>query len=232
MGAILTGAQGEGYAFQLTNSKYVEVTPVQGEKFEGYLTSKGTDHYIFITKEKTFLMPSEWIREIRIVKKPGSKARGKDSKLPTLYFAYGSNMDPAQMKARGVQYSERKRATLDGYALRFNKTATGRRAKNGEGKGNIEPKPGDKVEGALYTVTSGLGSLDKHEGYPSHYEKKQFEVRLDDGTAKKALVYVAKNEMTAKNLKPTRQYLSHYLEGRDLLSTDYYQMLERVETLD
>lgn len=151
------------------------------------------------------------------------------------YFAYGSNMDAQRMRKRGAPFTERKRAVLKGYALKFNKIATGPKAKKGEGKGNIVPDPlgVENVEGALYAITkAGLDELDRKEGYPKHYNRKELESNLDDCTKEKAWVYIAQSNMIADGLKPTREYLAHYLKGKDLLSPEYYCMLENVETLD
>jgi hypothetical protein len=37
------------------------------------------------------------------------------------YFAYGSNMNPARMQARGLVFSAAESARLPGYRLAFNK---------------------------------------------------------------------------------------------------------------
>ena len=52
------------------------------------------------------------------------------------HFAYGSNMDPTQMNDRGAPFTERRRAVLSGWALKFNKRAT-KDAMKGEGRGNV-----------------------------------------------------------------------------------------------
>ncbi len=42
-----------------------------------------------------------------------------------MYFAYGSNMNPARMQARGLSVCEALAGRLPGYVLCFNKRATG-----------------------------------------------------------------------------------------------------------
>jgi len=151
------------------------------------------------------------------------------------YFAYGSNMDPEQMKERGAPFTEREHATLKGYILKFNKKATATDAKKGEGKGNIEcdPTGAANTEGALYTIKKGgLDKLDRCEGYPKHYNRKEMDVYVDDGTKVKAWIYIAQLSMVEDGLKPTKEYLSHYLKGKDLLSPTYYKWLEKTETLE
>ncbi len=126
------------------------------------------------------------------------------------YFAYGSNMDVRQMRERGARFTDRRRAVLKGYILKFNKKASGPNAKKGEGKGNVEPDPAGawNTEGAVYTITKeGLEGLDSKEGYPEHYDRKEMEVYLDDGSEVRAWVYVAQPKMIKDGLKPTREYL-------------------------
>jgi cation transport regulator ChaC len=150
------------------------------------------------------------------------------------YFAYGSNMDPLQMKEANVPFSERWRAVLTGHVLRFNKVATRHDAQEGEGKGNIVEKENEIVEGVLYKIySSDLRGLDEKEGYPKHYNRIFVKVKLDDHHTKvRAVTYVAQPSMTRDGLKPTREYLSHYLAAREILSESYYQKLLAVETLD
>lgn len=148
------------------------------------------------------------------------------------HFAYGSNMDPEQMNDRGAPFTERRRAVLSGWALRFNKKAT-KDAMKGEGRGNVVIDPKGIVEGVLYSITkSGLDGLDKNEGYPGHYDRKELEVRLDDGTRGKAWVYIAQPQYVQEGLKPRKEYLAHYLKGKDVLSPQYYEWLRNTQTVD
>jgi cation transport regulator ChaC len=150
--------------------------------------------------------------------------------LPARYFAYGSNMDPMQMRTRVDDFTERVWAVLNGYALRFNKMATGKKAREGEGKGNVVYDPKGMAEGALYKITcDGLKQLDEWE---KGYGRKELEVNLRDGSKTKAWVYIAQDNVVKDELKPTKLYLSHYLKGWDLLSPQYFRWLENTETLD
>jgi cation transport regulator ChaC len=147
------------------------------------------------------------------------------------YFAYGSNMDPVRMQTRGASFTSRRHAVLKGYSLQFNKLATSSRAKPGEGKGNIVVAD-DFVEGALYEIaTSGRDNLDKYEGYSTEYDRINVLVQLDDGTKVEAFTYVAKPNKVKNGLKPTKEYLSHYLAGKDILSKEY-RKLESWPTID
>ena len=137
------------------------------------------------------------------------------------------------MIRRGAPFDGREHAVLKGYVLKFNKKATGKKAKPGEGKGNVVQDSHAIVEGVLYDITqSGLDELDKKEGYPEHYKRLELEVEMDNGAKVKAWVHIAQPIMVKDGLKPTKEYLSHYLKGKDLLLPTYYQMLEKVETLE
>jgi len=67
---------------------------------------------------------------------------GRDMK----YFAYGSNMNPERMRQRGIKFSKREHAILEGWKLVFNKIAS--RNPN-KGYANIERKEGSIVKGIL-----------------------------------------------------------------------------------
>ncbi len=145
------------------------------------------------------------------------------------YFAYGSNMDPERMKKRGIRFSQRRWGVLRGWKLVFNKRAS----KNPEeGYANIIPWEGEFVEGILYTIPEeDIKILDRYEGFPDHYYRKELWIELKDGTKVKAQVYIAREDKTASGLKPSKEYLSHLLKGCDLLSKEYCERLKRQETL-
>jgi len=147
-----------------------------------------------------------------------------------LYFAYGSNMSAKRMEERGVRFSSRRHATLEGFKLVFNKASS---SNPREGYANIVESEGSVVEGVLYEVDEeGLRRLDAHEGYPRHYDRVVVPVKLDDGRVVEAFTYVAQPSVTRDGLKPSRRYLSYLLDGGDLLPRSYLERLNRAETLD
>ncbi|MXZ01981.1 gamma-glutamylcyclotransferase [Candidatus Poribacteria bacterium] len=76
------------------------------------------------------------------------------------YFAYGSNMNIAQMRERCPGITHIGRYQLDGFRLVFNYHA------------DIVPAEGCTVHGALWSITPGYeAALDRYEGYPSYYGK-------------------------------------------------------------
>jgi gamma-glutamylcyclotransferase len=148
-----------------------------------------------------------------------------------LYFAYGSNMDPERLRQRGVTPQSRRHALLDGFALQFNKSTS----KNaGEGKANIAPEAGGRVEGIVYgVIEKEMKRIDDKEGVRSgDYLRAAVSVGLDDGSRVDALAYVAQPSRVRAGLKPTKDYLSHLLAGADLLSREYVERLRMTATLD
>ena len=144
------------------------------------------------------------------------------------YFAYGSNMNSDRMKERGIDFTSRVFARLDDYKLVFNKKASG----GNKTFANIEPSEGSHVEGALYEFPDEkIGYLDRCEGHPYHYKRKELTVLDQNGQSMTAMVYIAHPNKIVSGLLPTRDYLDHLLEGKDLLSDSYYDELVRVKTL-
>ena len=93
------------------------------------------------------------------------------------YFAYGSNMNAERMEERGVEFSGRERAILEGWILKFNTVAS-----QNEGYANIVLDEKGIVEGILYEIQNhDLKKLDKYEEYPDHYKRIKLKVRLDNG---------------------------------------------------
>ena len=151
------------------------------------------------------------------------------------YFAYGSNMNPARLadqrlKERAVRMGPRVGGRLDGWRLVFNKVA---RAPEGAAAGNIVEAPGEAVHGTLNRMPeAGLAVLDIWEGVAGgHYKRRTVPVvRADTGETVEAVTYIALK--VGEGLKPTREYLSHLLAGRDLLPAEYWERLRRTETID
>lgn len=149
----------------------------------------------------------------------------------TLYFAYGSNMDTQRLAHRGIRPRERRGATLVGYRLVFNKIAD---VDPRRGYANIETHEGGRVEGVLYDLAAtDLDGLDKYEGARSgHYRRINVTVWLENGIPMEAITYQAEMSRVTIGLKPTREYMSHLLAGREFLTPEYLQVLENIPTID
>jgi gamma-glutamylcyclotransferase (GGCT)/AIG2-like uncharacterized protein YtfP len=135
------------------------------------------------------------------------------------YFAYGSNMDVAQMLTRNAPFTYRKKGRIYGQRLVFNKIAD---RYPGYGYANIVPQHGFEVMGVLYEINeSGLLKLDEKEGVScKHYFRSQIEVLLDDGTTVEAMVYLAHPSRVNDGMFPTKSYMDHLYKGLDILGDE------------
>ena len=123
------------------------------------------------------------------------------------YFAYASNMNRAQMRARAGEILEEKLGRLENYELAFNKKVRG-----GSAGANIRPAPGQSVEGVLYKINeSAFRNLDRFEGAPVHYRRIEVSVRDADGGTILAQAFIATK--VEKGLHPAAHYLKTILDG-------------------
>jgi len=129
------------------------------------------------------------------------------------YFAYGSNLDPQQMKEREVPVIETQRACLADYRLAFNK-----RSQEHGVAANIVPRHGAQVWGVLYRCsTEGVRKLDGYEGVSGgHYEHKQVRVGTEEGPVLEAMTYVAHPAHVISEGRPSDTYLSKILVGAEV----------------
>jgi len=99
------------------------------------------------------------------------------------YIAYGSNMDERQMAYRCPTARLVGKLEIEGYRLLFKGSKTGAYA-------TIEPRTGSRVPVLLWEIEEiDERSLDRYEGYPDFYYKKDLEVELN-GEKKIAMVYI------------------------------------------
>jgi len=123
------------------------------------------------------------------------------------YFAYGSNMSLARLRARTPSAMRLGLCQLPGHDLRFHKIG-----RDGSGKCDAYATgdPGHCVAGALYTLDAGeQAALDAVEG--PGYARKQVLVIDAQGREVSAFTYCAIAIDTA--LKPYSWYLNHVLVG-------------------
>jgi hypothetical protein len=143
------------------------------------------------------------------------------------YFAYGSNMNPARMRERGMQFSRARGAKLPGLRLVFDKAS---KAHPQIGHANLVYDPAATTEGVLYTLVepAEIARMDPFEHAPINYSRDV--VRILDGTL--GWTYFANPAVRRAGLKPSRSYLNHLLAGKEFLSPDYFQMLYRWDVLE
>ena len=146
------------------------------------------------------------------------------------YFGYGSNMDLQRIKARGVNIYNLERGTLENWRIVFNLIDEDI---VGSGFANIEPHDKSNVEGVIYLIDEvSVISLDKFEDYPIDYSKEILKVKDENNQYVECLAYVGQLGRLRPELRPTRSYLQHILNGRSLLSEQYYQKLANTNTLN
>ena len=156
-----------------------------------------------------------------------------------LYFAYGSNMDPDQMRERSPGHRVVGLAALREHQLffpRFSNTWEG-------GTLSIQLHHGETVWGVLFDVSDAdMASLDEHEGFivagdqHNQYDREHMTVELvrpDDGSIPRRVradVYVARPSNASP---PSRRYLDTILRGakHHRLPDEYVTKLSAVEAL-
>lgn len=139
----------------------------------------------------------------------------------TWYFAYASNMNSAQMRAR-AEILEEHRGTLENYEMVFN-----RKVRGGVAKANIRQAAGKAVEGVLYRVPeAAFRNLDRFEGAPAHYRRIEVSVSYGEGEKAAAQVYIATK--VDKGLRPAPHYLQTILDGaaERKFSADYIERIK------
>jgi cation transport regulator ChaC len=125
-------------------------------------------------------------------------------------------MDKNQMLKRKCIFHKSCKAILKDYKLVFNKKSQ---------KipqitfANIEFCKDQITEGVLYEIDD-ISYLDKYEGYPNHYDRKEMIIECN-GEKIKAWVYIANDEWINNYGKPSNEYIQHLLEGKEYLSDDY-----------
>jgi len=107
-----------------------------------------------------------------------------------LYFAYGSNLDEAQMRERCPGAAPLGVATLPNHELAF-----GGFSHRWDGAvASVRRARGRQVQGLLYRLPpEDLGALDRFEGHPFSYERTTRMVLTADGR-RRALVYLQPEE--------------------------------------
>ncbi len=103
------------------------------------------------------------------------------------YFAYGSSLNHEQMNCTCPDNRFIKRACLYDYKFVYDG-----HSKNWEGGAvaNISKSADNIVWGGLYEISkSDLANLNRREGYPKSYDRKELEVKDDQGNIYKAITY-------------------------------------------
>lgn len=130
-----------------------------------------------------------------------------------LYFAYGSNLDDPDRRARTTPDPLTRvvgPAWLPDHALAFGYASMSR----GGGVLDVRPHVGSLVPGVLYEIRNGgLKTLDHKEGHPSCYRRRNVVVLTEDGGMMEALTYEVVAERRRPFVPPTEDYLQVVRRG-------------------
>lgn len=117
--------------------------------------------------------------------------------MTKLYIAYGSNMDEGQMAYRCPTARLLGKTELEDCRLLFKGSKTGAYA-------TIEPEEGSRVPVLIWIVgKEDEKNLDRYEGYPVFYYKKDLEINLD-GKREIAMAYIM--DENREYGKPSERY--------------------------
>ena len=139
------------------------------------------------------------------------------------YIAYGSNLNIRQMRIRCPHARVIGTAVINDYELLFKGSRTGAYL-------TIEPKEGSEVPVAVWEVTeSDEAALDRYEGYPVFYYKKEIEldirgIRTGKIRRRKCFVYIMHEER--KIGVPSLSYVSTCLQGYISFGFDEHYLSE------
>lgn len=125
------------------------------------------------------------------------------------YAAYGSNLNLKQMKVRCPDAKAIGTAVIEGYELLFKGSKTGSYL-------TIEPSVRNQVPVGIFEVSpADEKALDRYEGFPTFYYKKEMKlpVKLVNGKTKNMKVFVYIMDETRELGLPTLYYVETCLEG-------------------
>jgi gamma-glutamylcyclotransferase (GGCT)/AIG2-like uncharacterized protein YtfP len=141
-----------------------------------------------------------------------------------LYFAYGSNLNLAELKqkclASGVDPKAIEPvgpAILPDMSLVFNYHSVSR----GGGALNVRPAIGNRVSGYVLRLSQKAWALmDRKEGHPTYYKRTSVTLIVPGGQYLLAETYIVAPDRTRDFVAPTKDYLDLCLEGRDQLGVE------------
>ncbi len=144
-----------------------------------------------------------------------------------IYFAYGSNMDLDQMKARCPGAKVIGVGELKHYNISFTRWS---RAWN-SGTADILPERGGKIYGALYDLSlEDLKKMDKFADYPNSYIRQDVMVCCQEEHLP-AMTYIARRSGV---FLPSRSYLGKMVRGAmsHEIPEEYINLLKSIKTHD
>jgi hypothetical protein len=143
------------------------------------------------------------------------------------YIAYGSNLNIRQMRMRCPGARIIGTSTIKNYELLFKGSKSGSYL-------TIEPQEGASVPVAAWEVTKEDElALDRYEGYPNFYYKKELELPIQgirSGKVRQRRVFVYIMHEERKIGWPSNTYVSTCLEGYHNFGFDPEVLLQALTT--
>lgn len=153
---------------------------------------------------------------------------------PLLYFAYGSNMDPVQMRRRCPSSRFVAIARLANHRLAFSRRSTRRRS----GVADVVPAEGEEVWGVVYRLLSqrDIEVLDAAEGFnPARrrgqgYTREIRVVSFGGMLPSRVNIYIARRQKNPP--PPTPAYIAHVTRGAVYwgLPAGYREILANIDS--
>ena len=144
-------------------------------------------------------------------------------KMKKYYLAYGSNLNIAQMQFRCPDAVVAGTAVIPNYELLFKGSLTGAYL-------TIEPKQGSMVPVGVWEVsTADELKLDRYEGVPNFYYKKEIRLPVTDihtGKTRQCDAFVYIMHEDRKLGTPTTSYMRTCLDGYEDFGFDTAFLLE------
>jgi gamma-glutamylcyclotransferase len=149
-----------------------------------------------------------------------------------LYFAYGSNLDIQQVRERCQGCDVRKISI--GYLPEHRLAFTQFYEPWGGGVADITQSPDSCVWGILYELTIGaLKLLDAYEGYPTDYDRTQYNILTPEGASYTAWVYTVKRK-DGDFIPPSKRYLDILKRTSEAsgFPVEYLSYLNQIKTAE
>ena len=138
-----------------------------------------------------------------------------------IYGAYGSNMNLPQMAMRCPNAKVIGKGQINGYYLTF----------RASGVANVEVREEASVPVVLWEITDRCEmALDRFEGFPSFYVKKDIEVITETGETITAMFYVMAEKYEEYPAPPQESYLDTIIDGYKQNKIPIEPLIEALKT--
>lgn len=197
---------------------------VEGQEVESEIPMKGQAFVDYIRYQLNSAV-EEMEKKEKEPEAPVDEEPVVEEKPVRYYLAYGSNLNLAQMSHRCPTAKKAGIAIIKDYRLMFKGSASGNYLTIERAEGYFVPV------GVFVVEESDERELDRYEGYPNFYYKKDFSVELKDENDNKktidAFAYIMHEERVLG--APSDEYIQRVLEGYEEFGFDARLLEEAVE---